>query len=50
MPVLFCRDGRVRSGTIRPAAPLPERWRLRIEPNAPADAAARRARWLGLEP
>jgi len=50
LPVLFCRDGRVRTAMVRPGAPEPERWRLRIEPSAPADAAARRARWLSLEP
>jgi predicted metalloprotease with PDZ domain len=49
LPALFCRDGRVRSTTLHPSPPVPERWRLRIDPAAPA-AADRRARWLSLEP
>jgi predicted metalloprotease with PDZ domain len=50
LPLLFCRDGRVRTATVRPAPPVPERWRLRIDDAAPAEAAVRRARWLSLEP
>jgi predicted metalloprotease with PDZ domain len=50
LAVLFCRDGTVRSTEVRPAAPAVERWRLRIDPDAAPETAARRARWLSLEP
>ncbi|MEB3321391.1 MAG: PDZ domain-containing protein [Synechococcaceae cyanobacterium] len=48
--VLFCRDGRIRAASVQPGPPEVERWRLSIDPQAPPEAAGRRARWLTLEP
>jgi predicted metalloprotease with PDZ domain len=50
LPVLFCRDGRVRSTEVCPRAPGIERWRLQLDPTADPGTAQRRASWLSLEP
>jgi predicted metalloprotease with PDZ domain len=50
LQVLFCREGWVRATEVSPAAPAIERWRLQIDPDAAEQTAARRARWLSLEP
>ena len=47
---VICRDGRVRSLTLSPAEPQCERWELRINPEAPASAHARRDAWIRLCP
>jgi predicted metalloprotease with PDZ domain len=50
LPLLFCRDGRVRQTGLCPQPPAVECWRLELDPEAPAAAAERRERWLGLLP
>jgi predicted metalloprotease with PDZ domain len=50
LELLFCRDGRVRTAVVMPAAPAIERWRLQIDPAAAPGVAQRRACWLSLQP
>jgi predicted metalloprotease with PDZ domain len=50
LPLLFCRDGRVRQTQLCPEPPAVERWRLELDPEAPTATAERRERWLGLLP
>ena len=44
--LLFCRDGAVRSTALRPSAPQPCRWSLRLDPNAPEAACHLRRSWF----
>jgi predicted metalloprotease with PDZ domain len=48
--VLYCRDGLVRQNDLVCEPPAIERWRLAIDPAAPAPTAEARRRWLGLLP
>jgi len=48
--VLFCRDGLVQHNVLACEPPAIERWRLSIDPAAPAPIAEARSRWLGLLP
>lgn len=48
--LLFCRDGRVRSTQLRPAAAGVERWLLRPIPDADPARIEARCRWLSLLP
>ena len=50
LPLLFCREGRVRQSRFRPDPPAVERWRLELDPGAPATALERRRAWLSLLP
>ncbi len=47
--LIFCRDGLVRSTTISPDPPTPERWSLLLDPAATETMAEQRRRWLTLE-
>ncbi|MBE9153418.1 PDZ domain-containing protein [Cyanobium sp. LEGE 06113] len=49
IPLLYARDGQVKTTLLRPASPAVEAWDLK--PDAEADAASldRRHRWLSLE-
>ena len=44
--VLFCRDGAVRSTELRPSAPQPCRWTLRLDPTASEAACRLRRSWF----
>ncbi|WP_255007436.1 M61 family metallopeptidase [Cyanobium sp. ATX 6F1] len=48
--LLLARRGQVMELAFTSSAPAIERWTLRIDPQAPADAEERRRRWLALEP
>jgi predicted metalloprotease with PDZ domain len=48
--LLYCRDALVRQTTLTCDTPAIERWRLAIDPAAPASAAAARSRWLAVVP
>ena len=48
--LLFCRDGRLRTVSITSQSPAIERWALQADADATAEAQARRAAWLGLQP
>jgi predicted metalloprotease with PDZ domain len=48
--VLACRDGLLRTVELEPGPPPVQRWRLRADPQASAEALERRRRWLSLEP
>jgi hypothetical protein len=48
--LLFCREGRIRQSQFRPDPPAVERWRLELDPGAPAFASERRRAWLSLLP
>lgn len=50
LPLLYCRDGQVRSADLLPGPPQVESWRLMIDPGAPGQATQARARWLTLLP
>ena len=50
LSLLCCRDGRLQQRRVLPAAVRPSRWRLELDPQADAAAAARRSAWLQLEP
>ncbi len=50
LPLLYCRDGQVRTTEMTPGPPEVERWRLQIDPQASPEAAAARARWRSLLP
>jgi predicted metalloprotease with PDZ domain len=48
--LLLARRGQVLELAFTSSAPAIERWKLRIDPQAPAGAEERRWRWLALEP
>jgi predicted metalloprotease with PDZ domain len=50
LPVLFCRDGRVRSVSLQPDPPVVVRWRLETLVTADAASLERRQRWQELRP
>ncbi len=50
LPLLYCRDGRIRETALRPGPAQVERWQLQLDPSAPPQAAERRRRWLELMP
>ncbi len=50
LPLLFCREGRVRE-TLLQLEPQPwMAWRLQLDPAASADSEQRRRRWMLLQP
>lgn len=50
LPLLFCRDGRVRETPIALGPPPVSAWRLEPDPAATPEAQARRRRWMLLQP
>jgi predicted metalloprotease with PDZ domain len=50
IPVLFCRQGMVRSTWLTPHPPAVSRWRLRPLAEAPVASLVRRRQWLELVP
>jgi predicted metalloprotease with PDZ domain len=50
LPLLYCRDGRVRSTELVPGPAEVEQWQLQIDPQAPPAASAARGRWRSLLP
>ncbi len=47
--LLFCRDGLVRTTSLRPAEPAIESWALVLDPDTASTCAAARRQWLALE-
>lgn len=50
LPLLFCRDGRVRENLLELEPPPWKAWRLERDPAASPEADQRRRRWLLLQP
>lgn len=50
LPLLFCREGLVRQGSLTLDPPAVTRWRLEVDPEADADARECRRRWSCLQP
>lgn len=50
LPLLVCRDGRVREVLIALDPPSITAWRLELDPSASAEAHCRRRRWMLLQP
>ena len=50
LEVLYCREGVVRTTRLQADPPVVSRWRLEIDPEAPAGVSDQRARWLALVP
>lgn len=50
LPLLFCREGRVRETLIDLEPPPLTAWRLEVDPAATGEAHQRRRRWMLLQP
>jgi predicted metalloprotease with PDZ domain len=50
LPLLVCRDGRVRETLIDLEPPPLTAWRLEVDPSASSEAHGQRRRWMRLEP
>ena len=50
LPLLFCREGRVRETLIELEPPALKSWRLELDPAATPEAHQRRRRWMLLQP
>jgi len=50
LPVLFCRDGRLRRAELSLDAPAVALWRLEVDPAAAAETTEQRRRWMLLQP
>jgi predicted metalloprotease with PDZ domain len=50
LELLVSREGLLRRVNLQPAPPRPERWQLKVDAAAPAEAHRRRDAWLQLRP